>query len=78
MLCAMNTFERATKEACYALGIAIFSLLLIGHLLYSAYKPARARAPLAPKPAGEMHPINVENWVPSAMAWTVPSRKGRE
>jgi len=78
MLRAMNTFERAAKEACYALGIAIFSLLLVGHLLYSAYKPARARAPIAPKPAGEMHPANVESWLPSAMAWTVPSRKGRE
>ena len=74
----MNTIERAAKEACYAFGIVLFSLLLIGHLLYNASRPARARVPLAPKPASEMHPINVENWVPSAMAWTVHARKGRE
>lgn len=74
----MNTFERAAKEACYALGVAIFSILLMGHLLYSASRPARARAPMPPKPASEMHPINVENWVPSAMAWTVLHRKGSE
>jgi hypothetical protein len=72
----MNTIERAAKEACYAFAIVLFSVLLIGHLLYNASRPARARAPMGPKPASEMHPINIENWIPSAMAWTV--RKGRE
>lgn len=72
----MNTIERAAKEACYAFAIVLFSLLLIGHLLYSASRPARARIPMGPKPASEMLPINVESWVPSAMAWTV--REGRE
>jgi hypothetical protein len=72
----MNTIERAAKEACYAFAIVLFSLLLIGHLLYNASRPARARIPMGPKPASEMLPTNVESWVPSAMAWTV--REGRE
>ena len=74
----MNTFERAAKEACYAFGIVLFSLLLMAHLLYSASRPARARVAMPPKPASEMQPTNVDNWVPSAMAWTVHARKGRE
>ena len=75
----MNTIERAAKEACYAFAIVLFSVLLIGHLLYKAARPG-ARTPnrVAPKPADGMVPLYMNTWVPSLTAWAQSPRKERE
>lgn len=70
------------KHAIYVLASAIFALLLLGHLLYTAARtPCRrgwAAGRRARSLAGEMYTVYRETWSASAPAWAVSWREGRE
>jgi hypothetical protein len=65
------------KEALYALASAVFALLLLGHLLYTAARAPCRRGWAAGRRAREMYLVYMEAWG-SAPAWSVLSRESRE